>query len=99
MPTTEELAERLDQVERRLTRKIDRLESRLSAVEQRLQEETLRPVRALAEADNEWPDSFNGFRRMMDREGVPARTQGGQIKRDSSTQTVFVSMYDLEEKC
>jgi hypothetical protein len=56
-------------------------------------------VRALAEADNQWPDSFNGFRRMMDREGIPARTRGGQIKRDSSTQTVFVSTYDLEEKC
>jgi hypothetical protein len=82
-----------------LADKVQHLEERLTAVEERIQQETLRPVRALAEADNQWPDSFGGFRRMMDREGVPARTRGGQIKRGSSTQTVFVSTYDLEEKC
>jgi hypothetical protein len=82
-----------------LADKVHRLEERLTAVEQRLAQETLRPVRALAEADNQWPDSFNGMRRMMDREGVPARTRSGQIKRGSSTQTVFVSTYDLEGKC
>lgn len=75
------------------------LADKVHRLEERLQQETLRPVRALAEADNQWPDSFGGFRCMMDREGVPARTRGGQIKRGSSTQTVFVSIYDLEEKC
>jgi hypothetical protein len=97
MPTTEELAERLGQLERRLTRKIDHLESRLSSVEQRLQEETLRPVRALAEEDNRWPDSFGGMRQLMEREDIPARTRSGKIKRGSSTATVFVSSYDLEQ--
>lgn len=95
MSNTEKLQKQVNE----LTRCMERMEERLSAVEDRLQQETLHPVRALAEADNEWPDSFSGFRRMMEREGVPARTRGGQIKRDSSRKTVFVSMYDLKEKC
>jgi hypothetical protein len=83
-----------------LARKVERLEKRLSDVEDRLQQETLHSVRTLAEADNEWPNSYSGFVRMMDRCGAPRRTRGGSIKDQSTRQqTTYVSMYDLEKKC
>ena len=87
MPTTDELAARLD-----------RLEDRVSALEDRLMQETLRPVRQLAEEENRWPDSYSGLTDLMEREGVPKRTRGGQVKEEGSRQTTYVSMFDLEEK-
>ena len=87
MPTTDELAARLDH-----------LEDRVSALEDRLMQETLRPVRALAEEDNAWPDSYSGLIGLMEREGVPKRTRGGQVKEKRSRQTTYVSMFDLQEK-
>lgn len=80
-------------------KRVAQLERRLSAVEKRLQEETLRPVRQLAEADNAWPDSYSGFVAMMDRHSLPKRTRSGQLKEEGSRRTTYVSMYDLEEKC
>jgi hypothetical protein len=87
MPTIEELAARLD-----------RLEDRVSALEDRLMQETLRPVRALAEEDNRWPDSYSGLTALMKRCGVPKRTRGGQVKERGSRQTTYVSSYDLQKK-
>jgi hypothetical protein len=34
----------------------------------------------------------------MEREGVPKRTRGGQVKEKRSRQTTYVSMFDLQEK-
>ena len=87
MPTTDELAARLGD-----------LEDRVSALEDRLMQETLRPVRQLAEEDNRWPDSYSGLVDLMEREGVPKRTRGGQVKEKRSRQTTYVSMFDLQEK-
>ena len=39
-----------------LTARLDRLEDRVSALEDRLMQETLRPVRQLAEEDNRRPE-------------------------------------------
>lgn len=88
MPATEPIAA-----------KVERLEQRLSALEQRVQEETLHPVRQLAEADNEWPDSYSGMIDLMDRNGIPRRTHSGRVKEPGSRKTTYVSEYDLEEKC
>lgn len=83
-----------------LAQKVDRLERRLHALEQRLQQQDYRPVRELAKLDNEWPDTYRGFVKMMDREGVPKRTRGGQLKtRVSSQKVTYVSMGDLRKKC
>ena len=79
--------------------KVERLEGRLSAVEERLQQETLRPVRQLAEADNRWPDSYSGLVSLMERNGVPKRTRSGRPKQRGSRRTTYVSMWDLEEHC
>jgi hypothetical protein len=87
MPTTDELVARLGD-----------LEDRVSALEDRLMQETLRPVRALAEEDNRWPDSYSGLTALMKRCGVPKRTRGGQVKEKGSRQTTYVSSYDLQKK-
>jgi hypothetical protein len=79
--------------------RVERLERRLGYVEDRLQQETLRPVRALAEEDNRWPSSYSGFIDLMERSGVPKRTRGGGRKEEGSRRTTYVSMFDLEEKC
>lgn len=93
-------AKELQQQINELSCRMERMDERLSAIEKRLQEEDYRPVRQLAEQDNEWPDTYRGFVEMMDREGVPKRTRGGQIKDRSSQQKVtYVSMYDLQKKC
>lgn len=82
-----------------ITAKVERLEQRLSALESRVRQETMHPVRQLAEADNDWPDSYSGFVDMMERHGVPKRTRGGAIKEPGSRKTTYVSEYDLEEYC
>lgn len=95
MSSNEDLQEQIT----RLTSRLDQMERRLTAVEARLQQETLRPVRALAEEDNEWPDSYSGLVDLMERRGVPKRTRGGGVKERGSRETTYVSMWDLEEKC
>jgi len=85
--------------EQTLEARLGRLERRVGHLEDRLMQETLRPVRALAEEDNAWPGSYSGLIRLMEREGVPKRTRGGGVKEKGSRRTTYVSLFDLQEKC
>lgn len=59
---------------------------------------TLRPVRELAEKDNEWLNSYSGMAALMDRNDVPKRTRSGSIRSKGARGRVYVSVYELQEK-
>lgn len=78
-----------------LRRRLDRMEDRLDHLEQKLAKKELRPVRAVAEEDNQWPDTYKGLKLLMERKGVPLRMRGGRIKPKGSQKVSYVSMYEL----
>jgi|APHM01.1.fsa_nt_gi hypothetical protein len=86
----------LQQTVKNLKQELREVKERTERLEEIYAQEQYVPVRALAEGDNEWPDSYSGFISMMKRRGIPKRTREGRVKKAGSKRTTYVSTYDLE---
>ena len=80
-----------------LKRQIAALRRELSDLKAKVKrmEDDLVPVRKLASQENNLPDSYTGFKRWMERHGIPLRTKTGHPKEKGSKEASYVSLKEV----
>lgn len=80
-----------------LKRQVAALRRELSDLKAKVErmEDDLVPVRKLASQKNSLPDSYTGFKRWMERHGIPLRTKTGHPKEKGSKEASYVSLKEV----
>lgn len=80
-----------------LKRQVAALRRELSDLKAKVErmESDLVPVRKLASQENNLPDSYTGFKRWMERHGIPLRTKTGHPKPKGSKEASYVSLKEV----
>lgn len=79
-----------------LQARVDRLEATVRRLMQQMQRQTLVAVRTLAERENEYPSTYGGVKKLIERRGVPLRRADGSKKPQGSREQSYVSLTELE---
>lgn len=79
-----------------LQARVDRLETTVRRLMQQMRGQTLVAVRTLVERENEFPGTYDGLIKLMERRGVPKRLASGAKKPSGSRAQTYVSLTELE---
>jgi len=74
------------------------LEARVRRLEGLVAQSVYTPIRAIAERENTYPDTYSGVVRLMERRGIPRRTSTGAKKPSGSRETAYVDLRELRSE-